>query len=211
MSAKDLVIGFPLIPLFAKEIIIGFIIGFLVSVPFSVASSAGSIIDHQRGSASLMITDPSTSTQTSPIGLLLNELLLVSFFFIGGLHLFFETLIVSFQRIPPETYLASASFTTSAFWEMVIRLMHVIMSLSVRFAAPPLIAMLMADIFLGIANRLAPQVQIAFLGMPLKSLLGLIVLFIGFYFIMHQMEKELLLWLKTVYQWFLVFPIPLKS
>jgi hypothetical protein len=38
---------------------------------------------------------------------------------------------------------------------------------------------LMTDFFLGIANRLAPQVQITFLGMPLKSLLALTIVFFG--------------------------------
>ncbi|MGK3945756.1 flagellar biosynthetic protein FliR, partial [Streptomyces caeruleatus] len=47
--------------------------------------------------------------------------------------------------------------------------------------------------------RLAPQVQIAFLGMPLKSLLGLVILFIGFHFLMYQMDQETLLWFKKRY------------
>ena len=92
------------------------------------------------------------------------------------------------------------------FWQTVIELMSILFGLAVRFAAPPLIAMLMADIFLGIANRLAPQVQIAFLGMPMKSLLGLIVLFVGFHFILFQMDKEMLLWFKKLYKIFSMFP-----
>lgn len=206
LDSYDILHGFPIIALAFKELLIGVIIGLLVSIPFNIATSAGSIIDHQRGSASLMVTDPSSTSQTSPIGLFLNEILIVFFFAIGGLHYFFETLILSFQRIPPEAFISPSSFDMNYFWQTVIGLMATLFSLSVRFAAPPLIAMLMADFFLGIANRLAPQVQISFLGMPLKSLLGIALLFIGFNFIMMQMEKETILWFKKIYQIFQIFP-----
>lgn len=207
-AVEDLVIGFPLILLSFKELIIGFLIGFLASLPFLIVTTTGTIIDHQRGSSSLMVTDPSLTSQTSPIGIFLNQILIVSFFVLGGINLFFETLIVSFQRIPPNVYIQTSSFNQNVFWKMAIELMNTIFTLSVRFAAPPLIAMLMADIFLGIANRLAPQVQISFLGMPIKSLLGLIILFIGFQFILYQIDKETLLWFKKMFQLFTVFPTP---
>lgn len=58
-----------------------------------------------------------------------------------------------------------------------------------KLAAPAIIAILMAEMFLGIANRLAPQVQIAFLGMPLKSFLGLLLLFVGWFAILGDMKE----------------------
>lgn len=206
MSTHDLEVGFPLVTLCVKEVLIGFLIGFLTTIPFNIATSAGSIIDHQRGSASLMVTDPALSTQTSPIGMFFNQIIMVSFFLIGGAQLFFDTIIRSFEQLPPQALFDISSFNLSIFWQTVINLMSILFSLSVRFASPPLIAMLMADIFLGIANRLAPQVQIAFLGMPLKSLLGLIVLFIGFHFILYQMDSQMLLWFKRLYHLFSFFP-----
>lgn len=210
-NMKDVLTGFPIVPLALKELTIGFMIGLLGMIPFNVATSAGAIIDHQRGSSSLMVTDPTMTTQTSPIGTLLNQLLICSFFTIGGVYLFFETLLVSFQRIPVEVFISPSSFNMNLFWKTSISLMATLFSLAAQFSAPALIAMLMADIFLGIANRLAPQVQIAFLGMPLKSLLGLILLFIGFNFIMMQMEKETFDWFKQMHNIFSYFPIPSKS
>ncbi len=208
LSMTDLTIGFPLVPLCLKELLIGTIFGFLTTIPFNIVTTTGTIIDHQRGSSSLMVTDPALTTQTSPIGTLFNQILLVSFFVIGGFNLFLETLIVSFQRIPPETYIAISSFNQNIFWKMIVELMGAFFSLAVRFAAPPLLAMLMADIFLGIANRLAPQVQIAFLGMPIKSLLGLILLFVGFNFILYYMDQEMLIWFKKLFDIFSFFPEP---
>ncbi len=210
-AIKDLTLGFPLVPLCLKELFIGTLFGFLTTIPFNIVTSAGAIIDHQRGSASLMVTDPSLSTQTSPIGMFFNEILLVAFFIFGGIHLFFETLVLTYKRIPPTTYLSVLTFQGNVFWKTIIDLMATFFSLSIQLAAPPIVAMLMADIFLGIANRLAPQVQISFLGMSIKSLLGLMVLFIGFNFLILQIDKQTLLWFKKVYQIFTVFPNPLRS
>jgi type III secretion protein T len=55
----------------------------------------------------------------------------------------------------------------------------------------------MAEVFLGIANRLAPQVQISFLGMSLKSLVGLFVLWSGWFIIWKQTATESKSWLNS--------------
>ena len=55
----------------------------------------------------------------------------------------------------------------------------------------------MAEFFLGIANRMAPQVQIAFLGMSLKSLMGLFLLWVGWQFILKNVITESLDFLKA--------------
>ena len=64
------------------------------------------------------------------------------------------------------------------------------MILSTQLAAPALIMILMTDFFLGIANRLAPQVQITFLGMPLKSLLALTIVFFGWTLFNEEMVNQ---------------------
>jgi len=80
------------------------------------------------------------------------------------------------------------------------------LALSLQLAAPSLVAILMTEMFLGIANRLAPQVQIAFLGMALKSFIGLALLWAAWYFILQQIGKQSILWLQTLNQ--LIFSIP---
>lgn len=201
LSSTGVIFGFSLIAFLAKELIIGILIGFLSTIPFQIASSAGSLVDHQRGSSSLQVTEPIMRNQTSPIGNLLDQTLLMIFFYLGGPFLFFKVLILSYEMLPPDKLLSSTFFITkSPFWDTMITLGHHIMTLAVQFAAPPLVAMLMADVFLGIANRLAPQVQIAFLGMPFKSVLGIALLFLGWYFILKQMGKESMDWMIHIYK-----------
>ena len=75
-------------------------------------------------------------------------------------------------------------------------LMNKIMVIATQLASPALIAILMTDLFLGIANRLAPQVQVTFLGLPLKSLLGLTAVTLGWTLFVEQIAKESIAWLE---------------
>lgn len=163
-----------------KEVFIGYSIGFLMSMPFWIAQSVGIIIDHQRGGASLMVNDPSTQNQASPLGTLFNLVLIYVFYVIDGHVYFLDAINTSYEIVPPDRFLSTAFFGPNIpFWKIELKLLNTFMTMAVQLAAPGLICILMTDMFLGIANRLAPQVQITFLGMPLKSLLALMVVWLG--------------------------------
>ncbi len=174
-----------------KELMIGMIFGFLSSIPFHVVQSSGVLIDFQRGSSAMQATDPVLQSQVSPIGILYNYLLIVIFFQIGGPFFFIDTLMQSFHYIPVDSFFGDHFFNLKTpFWQMLMGLLTKFTLLSIQFAAPALVAIFMADLFLGVANRLAPQVQIAFLGMAIKSLLGLILLWAGWFFILQQVSNQ---------------------
>lgn len=194
---------------FIKEIFIGYLLGFLISMPFNIVQSAGIIIDHQRGGASLMVNDPTIQNQSSPLGTLFNMVLIVIFFLIDGPFLFINAIVDSYEIVPPDKFINPYFFErTSAFWEMAIQLLNKTMKIAARLASPALIAILMTDVFLGIANRLAPQVQVTFLGLPLKSLLGLTVICLGWKVLTSQMSVESFTWLHYVEEVILMFKSP---
>ncbi len=174
-----------------KELLIGTIFAVLCSIPFYIVQATGVIIDFQRGSSAMQATDPILQAQISPIGILYNYLLVVIFFQINGPIFFIDMVMQSFSIIPVDGFFASTFFHANIpFWQMMTGLLTKFTLLSIQFSAPALVAMLMADLFLGIANRLAPQVQIAFLGMSIKSLLGLVLLWAGWFFILQQMQTQ---------------------
>jgi type III secretion protein T len=182
-----------------KELFIGVSLGFFVSMPFIIVQSAGTLIDHQRGAASLMVNDPTIQNQASPLGILFNLIMIYIFFMINGPFLFIDAIVDSYAIIPPDQFISPDFFArSSSFWDMQFKLLGRFMDITIRLAAPAILAILMTDLFLGIVNRLAPQVQITFLGMPLKSLLALAVMFIGWRLFTGQMEKEILVWLQSV-------------
>jgi len=182
-----------------KEILVGLILGFFITVPFYMVQTAGTIIDYLRGASIMQAQDPSMQTQTSPIGILFNYILIVIFFQIDGPFLFFDALMKSYELIPPDKLINPAFLSIkSGFWKITFDLVNQIVTIAIQLAAPALVAILMAEMFLGIANRLAPQVQIAFLGMSIKSLLGLGLLFAAWYFILKQFTKQGYNWLELL-------------
>ena len=179
-----------------KELFIGTIIGLVATVPFFIAETAGIYIDHQRGGSSLMINDPHVMNQDSPLGVIWNFLLIIIFYALDGEFVFIEGIIRSYSIVPIDGYFSEMFFREeSLFWQEIFVLMAAVMKIGIQVASPALLTILMTEVFLGIANRLAPNVQITFLGMPLKSLLGLGIICIGWGFILSQLRTELVKWL----------------
>ena len=187
------------IVLLFKEFFIGIVLAMFSAIPFFIAESAGIFIDFSRGASSLQVTDPSTQSQSSSIGMFYNSIMIVIFYQLNGPILFFDAIFTSYAIVPADAWIHPSFFLMqNPLWPFVIAIIGKIFAIAIQLAAPSLLAILMTDLFLGIANRLAPQVQIVFLGMSLKSLAGLALLCVAWYFILQQMGKQALLWLKEV-------------
>lgn len=182
-----------------KEFFVGIILAVFASIPFFMAESSGVIIDFARGASSLQVNDPTTQSQSSPLGILYNIVMIVIFYEIGGIFYFFNAIFDSYTILPADAWVPPQFFQfTNHFWGSIWDLVNRLMTIAIQLAAPCLLAVLMTEMFLGIANRLAPQVQIAFLGMSLKSLIGLGMLALGWFFILKQMGHQMMLWLTDL-------------
>lgn len=191
--------GMTFIWLAIKELIMGAVIGFLSSVPFYIAQMSGSLIDFQRGASSLQVTDPTTKSQTGAIGILYNLVLIALFYSLEGPFYFFNGIATSYQMIPVDSVTNPLIFNmNNPFWKLAFQVAQYMFTLCIQLAAPSLIGILLMDMFLGIANRLAPQVQIVFLGIPLKSWVGLALLTAAWAFIIQVMGKQALDWFKNL-------------
>lgn len=187
--------------LFLKELLIGFVLAFLSMTPFLIAQMAGSLIDHQRGASSLQVTDPTTQSQTGPVGLLLNQVTILLFFYLDGPFIFLNGVASSYQLIPVDSILNPLFFQLqNPFWKQATGLLQFMMNLSIQIAAPALIGVLLTDMFLGIANRLAPQVQIVFLGIALKSWVGIALMTAAWGMMLQVVSKESITWMNSI-QW----------
>lgn len=182
-----------------KELLIGVILGFLSTVPFVIAQMAGSLIDFQRGASSLQVSDPTTQTQTGPIGLLANFMLIALFFSFNGPFIFFNGLADSYQLIPVDSFINPTIMNNQTpFWKEIYGLASSMMNIAIQLAAPALIGILLTDLFLGIANRLAPQVQIVFLGIALKSWVGIALLTAAWGMMLKVMSQESVNWFQAL-------------
>lgn len=196
-STEPLGFNVQLIFLGLKELFIGLVMGFFLGLPFLIVTSTGVFIDHQRGAASLMVNDPTIQNQSSPIGTIYNLVLIVLFFAADGPFFVIDAILDSFQIVPPDQFLNPLFFSAQAqLKEKIVKCLQVFAVMALQLSAPALIALLMTDTFLGIINRLAPQVQIYFLGIGLKSWLALLMVCMGWYFFCDEMRRQIIFWLR---------------
>ncbi|MBS0636230.1 MAG: flagellar biosynthetic protein FliR [Verrucomicrobia bacterium] len=196
-STVPLAFDLNLIMLGFKEMFIGLIMGFFLGIPFLIVTSAGVFIDHQRGAASLMVNDPTIQNQSSPIGTIYNLVLIAIFYSIDGPFFVIDAILDSFQIVPPDQYLNPLFFAPQSYLkDKIFKLLQVFAVMALQLSAPSLIAMLMTDTFLGVINRLAPQVQIYFLGIGLKSWLACLMVCIGWMYFTDILKKESISWLR---------------
>jgi type III secretion protein T len=65
-----------------------------------------------------------------------------------------------------------------------------IMGLIITFAAPVVIAMFIAEFGLGLMNRFAPQLNVFFLAMPVKSGIAAVIIIFYLVFLLGFLQKE---------------------
>lgn len=169
--------GFFYVGMFVKEIFFGYCLGFVVSLPFHAVSSGGAFMDTQRGTTFATVVAPLTGGHASLLGQFLNLLFITLFLGLGGAHYVIEGIGLSYEVMPmlsyPNNLTASASFVEQIMW-----LTQGVFDAGVRIAAPVVVAMFLTDATLGIVNRAAPNIQVFFLGMGVKAMGGLLVVFV---------------------------------
>jgi flagellar biosynthetic protein FliR len=167
--------GLPLVlAVIVKEALIGAALGFLVALVFHAAASAGFLADTARGATNSQVLVPQTGAKSTALGALFFQLTLVLFISLGGHRLLLMAIGSSYQALPIDVFPSTRSL--GAFALLCASLTGELILLAVSLAAPVIAALLLADLALGWVNRFAPQLNVFFLAMPAKALLGVAVL-----------------------------------
>jgi len=176
-----------LFALFLKEVLFGLSLGFSASLMFYGFQAAGQMIDNQRGVSLARILIPALGEQASITASFLFQFSVVVFLVIGGHRIFLHGLVQSYQVLPilefPETVIGLLPIM-DLFMVMTGKVLYI----SMQIAAPVIIAILMTDIILGVANRFAPQINVWELGFNIRGYVGILMLFLSITFIARQIE-----------------------
>ncbi len=159
----------------AHEAIIGLLIGFVAAVPFWAIHVAGSLIDTLRGASIGAVYNPSLGEQTSELGTALSNMLLLVFLGCGGLHAMLDALYSSYTTVGFGAPLPFAN----GFLASIGGLWHTLFNLALTFSIPAIIAMTLIDLGMGLVNRAAPQLNVFFVALPIKTGATLLLLTFG--------------------------------
>ncbi len=167
-------------------------IGVLLGMPIAVTSwgleAAGFFIDNQRGSTMASSLNPATGNQTSPVGILLGQAYTTWLFVTGGFLLMLDALYQSEKIWPMWNFVPAFS---AGFAPAILRLLDSVMALSVLIAGPAIVAMFLTEFGLALTSRFAPQLQVFFMAMPLKSAVGLLVLILSMALVLTEAGQHL--------------------
>jgi len=168
----------------AREALIGFLIGFFAAIPFWVAENVGNFIDNQRGATMGEVYSPINGAQVSTTGIFFTQLVSTLFFVGGAVFLFLGALYKSYAVWP--VFNVGLSFASDAPIQ-VLGALDGMLKTTVVISAPVIIIMFLATLGLGLVNRTAPQLNVFFLSMPVKSALGVAMLIVYLPFIMDML------------------------
>jgi len=176
----------PIVLLVIKELIIGAIIGWLVSIPLVIASGAGAIIDTYRG-ASSGSTDPSGG-QVTAIADLFMVTSLGLFAAVGGFWIVTDIIYQSYATWPIYSPMPDIKAGLGVFFSMISSLIKAAFIL----AAPIVTVMFLSDMTFLIAAKLGKKINVTFLAFSTKAIIAVAMLpFFSLVFLTVQKENFL--------------------
>lgn len=158
-----------------KEILVGLMLGFIGYMFFTAVQISGSFIDMQMGLSMANIIDPMTGASTPVIGNLKYMVATLLFLSFNGHHLLLQAIMDSYSWIPLQNE-AFVKMYDGQLSEFMVRTFMDAFGIAFKMAAPMVAALFLTDVGLGILARTAPQFNIFVIGVPLKILVGLILL-----------------------------------
>jgi flagellar biosynthesis protein FliR len=154
-----------------SELLLGLLMGLCLQLVFEAVQIAGQIGGFQSSFSLVTVLDPQSNADTPVLANFQQLVVLLLFLQLNVHHWILRAIQRSFDRVPP----GSVSFSI----ESVRGLFHAATGMWVaglQLAAPLLLATVVLDVTVGFVSKAAPQVPVMFLSIPLKTLLGFIVL-----------------------------------
>lgn len=153
-----------------REIILGTLAGFAANLTFGVFQIAGEAMGLGSGFGSSRIFNPSMGESGTAFSQLFVFTTTLLFLVLNGHHMAIMALQRTFEVVPIGTDIAFGNVET------LLSLTAHLITAGIQIALPVMAALLLTDLTLGLMARVAPQVQVFFLGLPLKVAVSLVAL-----------------------------------
>lgn len=159
--------------LLLSEAVLGALLGLSLHAAFAVLAMAGRLLDLQMGFGMASVLDPVTRANVPVMGVALTLVGMSVFFGVDGHHALLRGIAQVAQWVPP-----------GALWRLpdgssLARAMGAMFSMTVVIVAPALFMLLLIELVLDFVSRVLPQMNVLFIGMPVKALVGLSTLAIA--------------------------------
>ena len=156
-----------------KEACVGLLVGLAASICNTIVLYAGRIVDMEIGLAMASQMDPTTKEQTTITGVYYQYMVML-ILLISGMHRYLlQALAETYVLIPVN----GAVFNMDSLLTSMIMFMTDYLNIGFRICLPVFCVSLIVNVVLGILAKVSPQMNMFAVGMQIKVLLGLCVLF----------------------------------
>lgn len=156
--------------LLIAEAIYGLALGWGAALLFYAFQGAGHLMDQQAGFGMASWFDKSMG-QISILSRFLSFLGLMVFLALDGHYILLRAGISSFQLVPVGVGIIGAGVIEVLIYAFTASFLFIL-----RFAAPVMAVIFIADIVLGLLGKIVPQLNVLMMGLPVKSMVSLLVL-----------------------------------
>lgn len=162
--------SFPYLVALFREVFLGVTFGIVTNLVFSSMQIVGEIVDFQMGFSYVNVVDPLSGIGVSVMGQFYLLLATMYYLGIGGYRLTIEGLVRSFALVPPGGFFVRTDLAPS-----FVRLVGEVMLLALRFGAPVIVALFLANFTLAVLSRAIPQMNVFIVGLPLNVGIGFFI------------------------------------
>lgn len=156
-----------------KEAMAGLLLGFAATICNSIVSFAGAVADMEIGLSMMTLMDPTTRNTTSITGVLYQYAMMLMLVATGMYRYLFGALADSFTLIPVN----GAIFRGDSLVNSMIEFMTDYIVIGFRIVLPIFCVMVLLNAILGILAKVSPQMNMFAVGIQMKVLVGLSVIF----------------------------------
>ncbi len=153
------------------ELLFGLIMGYVLNVFLTLTFTAGQVMDMQMGFGMVNVFDAQSNLSVPVTGNLLNITSLVIFFLVDAHLRLIDILYITVERIP----IGGVTISPALGW-VALELFAKAFMLAGYVAMPIIASGMVGEISLGIMIRTVPQMNAFSIGLPMKVLLGLMVM-----------------------------------
>lgn len=157
-----------------KEATTGILIGFSAAICTAILSFAGQLVDMDIGLSMVSLFDP-VSRESVTISSTYYNYAVTLMMLISGLYQFLLAAIVESFRLIPVT---GAVFSSEKIVSTILAFLRDYLALGFRLCLPVFAAMILLNAILGILTKVSPQLNMFAIGIQLKMLIGLGILFL---------------------------------
>lgn len=156
-----------------KEAVTGLLIGFSANICMAIVNLAGAITDMEVGLSMVTLMDPATREQSSVTGVFYQYVIMLIMIVSGMYRYLFGALADTFELIPVN----GAVFQGDSLVDSMITFLGDYVIIGFRIVLPIFCSILLLNAVLGILAKVSPQMNMFAVGIQLKILVGLSVLF----------------------------------